>query len=532
MGKAYFPRCKTMRPGYNFLAVGERKHIGRKVPPASSPFCSTTPNTFHLTKLPVHSSPAFKGSATNAILLYQKINQPAKFLKMNQTIKPGTKILFANFPADGHFNPLTGLAVHLKNLGCDVRWYTSKKYQPKVERLGIPFYGLKTALDFAVHPDIDVVFPERKNHKSQVAKLKYDMVHAFILRSPEYYDDILGIYEHFDFELMVADITFGGIPFVKELMKIPVIGVDVFPLPETSKDLPPAGLGLTPSHTFFGRIKQNVLRFIADKVLFAKPTKVMAEMLAEYGMSSEGSNIFDIMVKKSTLVVQSGTPGFEYKRSDMSKHVHFIGPLLPYKTNNEDDQWYDAKLDKYDKIILLTQGTVEKDGDKLLTPTLEAFKDSDALVVVTTGGSGTADLRARYPQENIIIEDFIPFDQVMPYADVYITNGGYGGVLLSIQNELPMVVAGVHEGKNEINARIGYFELGINLRTEQPSPAQLRNAVNEILSNNSYRENVKKLSQEFSAYDPEVLFEKHVQSLLSGKQTSGSSWRQVEDLIF
>jgi UDP:flavonoid glycosyltransferase YjiC (YdhE family) len=48
----------------------------------------------------------------------------------------------------------------------------------------------------------------------------------------------------------------------------------------------------------------------------------------------------------------------------------------------------------------------------------------------------------------------------MPYADVYVTNGGYGGTLLSIQNQLPMVVAGVHEGKNEINARVGYFQTG------------------------------------------------------------------------
>jgi hypothetical protein len=29
-----------------------------------------------------------------------------------------------------------------------------------------------------------------------------------------------------------------------------------------------------------------------------------------------------------------------------------------------------------------------------------------------------------------------------------------GGVLLGIQNKLPMVVAGVHEGKNEINTRM------------------------------------------------------------------------------
>ena len=97
---------------------------------------------------------------------------------------------------------------------------------------------------------------------------------------------------------------------------------------------------------------------------------------------------------------------------------------------------------------------------------LEAFQNSDYLVIVTTGGSKTVELRQRFTADNFIIEDFIPFDEVMPYCDVYITNGGYGGVLLGIEHQLPMVVAGVHEGKNEIAARVGYFKLGINLNTE------------------------------------------------------------------
>jgi MGT family glycosyltransferase len=429
------------------------------------------------------------------------------------TIQPGTKVLFANVPADGHFNPLTGLAVHLKKAGCDVRWYTAKKYKAKVERLGIPFYNLKKAFDISASTDLDELFPERKKYKNQVAKLKFDMINVFILRSPEYYSDIQEIYRQFEFEVLIADITFGGIPFVKEKMNIPVIAVSVVPLPETSKDLPPSGLGLTPSSTLPGKIKQRLLHFIADTVLFAKPTKVMRELLAEHGIDAGNANIFDILIRKSNLVLQSGTPGFEYSRTDMSKHVHFAGPLLPYSKHSQE-RWYHEKLRRYDKVLLVTQGTIERDTDKLLIPTLEAFKNSDCLVIVTTGRSQTEELRKKYPQENIIIEDFIPFDDVMPYADVYITNGGYGGVLLSIQNQLPMVVAGVHEGKNEINARVGYFKLGINLRTEKPSVLQLRKAVEEILSNDSYAQNVKQLSEEFMKYNAGEICQAHVHSLV------------------
>jgi UDP:flavonoid glycosyltransferase YjiC (YdhE family) len=89
----------------------------------------------------------------------------------------------------------------------------------------------------------------------------------------------------------------------------------------------------------------------------------------------------------------------------------------------------------------------------------------------------------------------------MPYTDVYITNGGYGGIMLGIKNELPLVVAGVHEGKNEICARVGYFKLGVNLKTEKPSPSQLKKAVEEVFANNSYKKNVSRLAKEFAEYN-------------------------------
>jgi hypothetical protein len=314
---------------------------------------------------------------------------------------------------------------------------------------------------------------------------------------------------------MIADCTFSAIPFVKEKMKIPVVSIGIIPLSETSKDLPPAGLGMTPSGSFFGKRKQDVLRFVADEVLFKKPNEVMRKILEDNGIAAEGSNLFDVLIRKSSLLLQSGTPGFEYKRSDLGKNIRFIGPLLPYKTKKKRKKWFSEKLIQYEKVVLVTQGTVETDASKIIVPTIEAFKDTNVLVVVTTGGSGTEVLRKKYPWENVIIEDFIPFADIMPYSDAYITNGGYGGVMLAIENELPMVVAGIHEGKNEINARVGYFNLGINLRTETPTPLQIRNSVTKLLTDLTYRRNVKRLHKEFSYYKPNELVALYVDKILA-----------------
>ena len=89
----------------------------------------------------------------------------------------------------------------------------------------------------------------------------------------------------------------------------------------------------------------------------------------------------------------------------------------------------------------------------------------------------------------------------MPQTDLYITNGGYVGTLLAIEHALPMVAAGINEGKNEICARIGYFRLGIDLKTERPGAAQIKQAYNKVLADPLYKQAVENLRDEFRSYD-------------------------------
>lgn len=439
----------------------------------------------------------------------------------------GKKILFGNFPADGHFNPLTGLAIYLTNMGAEVRWYSSISYSKKIRALGLHHYPFKRALEVS-DGEFDKVFPERGKIKSQLGKLKFDIVHAFIKRGPEYYGDIKEIYREFKFDILIADCAFTGISFVRELMNIPVIAIGVLPLSTTSKDLPPGGLGMTPSYSFAGKIRQAILRKISEVIIFGKPNRLLWKMYDEFNIPHNNESLFDMLTVKADYLLQSGAPGFEYQRTDMPRHIRFMGPLLPVSTSKQTEQWYDERLSKFSKIVLVTQGTVEKDINKLLVPAIEAFKQTDTLLIVTTGGSGTQQLNAKYSYDNIIIRDFIPFADIMPYADVYITNGGYGGVMLGIENGLPLVVAGVHEGKNEICARVGYFKLGINLKTEKPSAEQLKNAVEKVLTDTIYKANVSKLADEFSRYDTEQLVIKYTTALI--RRSARKRYRPIQPL--
>jgi MGT family glycosyltransferase len=427
------------------------------------------------------------------------------------------KILFATIALDGHFNPLTGLAKHLQETGYDVRWYTGSTFSGKLAALGIPHYPFRKALE-VTQENMDEVFPRRKTLKSQVARMKFDLKNYFVLRTPEFFADIEDLYHAFPFDLIVTDCCFPASIVVKEKLGVPLVNVGIIPLMETSRDLAPAGLAMLPAKSFWGRRKQDLLRWVAQNLLFREAGKVYNGILRDLGVTPAPGIFFNALIRRADVFLQSGTPGFEYGRTDVSPNVRFVGPLLPYRAAGSARPLpFAEKLKTYRKVILVTQGTVERDPEKILVPTLEAFKDTDTLVVATTGGSGTHQLRERFPHANLVIEDFVDFNAIMPHAQAYVTNAGFGGVLMSIGHRLPMVAAGVHEGKNEIAARIGYFNLGVNLKTETPTPAQIREGVAEVLRNPAYRQHVAVLADEFCQYQPQQLCAQYVAQLLAAR---------------
>ncbi|HET6722259.1 MAG TPA: glycosyltransferase, partial [Chitinophagaceae bacterium] len=350
------------------------------------------------------------------------------------------RILFANVPADGHFNPMTGIAMELKSRGHDVRWYTSKMFGEKLKKLGIPHYPFKKALEVNQF-NINDVFPERKKLKAGVPQLKFDIKNFFVYRAPEYFEDISEIKQEFAFDVFVCDATFTAGQLVRNKLNVPGVGVGISPVMSTSNDLPPYGLGLTPGHSFISRIKQKFLRVVAKNFLFKESIAEYNKILKRYSLPAENVILFDIPVLRSDIFLQSGTHGFEYERTDMPAKLKFVGPLHAYKKGEQIDPiargvnypWQD-KLNKYKKNILISQGTFEPDHSKLIVPALEALKSEDYLLIVATGHHHTESLRKKYQQDNIIIEDFIDFGFIMPRTDLYITNGGYGGTLIAIDH--------------------------------------------------------------------------------------------------
>ena len=432
------------------------------------------------------------------------------------------KILFASMPFDGHFNPLTGVAMHLKAAGHDVRWYAGPRYAAKLERLGIPHYPFRRATE--INPDnIGELFPERASLHGP-ALIRFEGKQVFVSNTENFFQDVREIDASFPFDALFCDAAFYAMKLIKEKLGKRVCAFGVAPSMETSKDVPPNFAGLKPAKTAIGRLIHQGMRAMMERMVMSEMKGIYNGMLANHGVAPIDGSLFDISYRSPDVLFQSGVPGFAYPRRDANPKVKFVGALLPYKAAIATAFSQPKMLDKYKPVILISQGTVEKDPSKLIVPALEALKDTGALLLVATGYSKTEELRKFYPQDNILIEDFIDFDFILDHTDLFICNGGYGSVLLSLSKGVPLLTAGIREGKNDVNAHVAYFGVGIDLHTERPRPGDIRRAAERILSEPQWRQNVARLCAELNSYHPNELIDAY---LANGKFLSTGQVKKV-----
>jgi UDP:flavonoid glycosyltransferase YjiC (YdhE family) len=120
--------------------------------------------------------------------------------------------------------------------------------------------------------------------------------------------------------------------------------------------------------------------------------------------------------------------------------------------------------------------------------------------VATTGGRPVEAIPAVAPS-NARLETYLPFEWLLPRVDVLVTNGGYGSVNQAMSFGIPLVTAGMTEDKADVNARVAWSGVGINLATNEPTPEAIRDAVRTVLDRPAYRMRASRMADEFADID-------------------------------
>jgi UDP:flavonoid glycosyltransferase YjiC (YdhE family) len=191
----------------------------------------------------------------------------------------------------------------------------------------------------------------------------------------------------------------------------------------------------------------------------------------------------------------------------------------------ERPQWWDnvvANAGQKD-IIALSQGTMNIDYKELILPAMEGLRDRPNTVVIVVLGIKGASLPAgtNIP-ENCFVGDYIPYTELFKHASIFVTNGGYGGVNLSLSHGVPIVIGGIDGDKPLTSARLEWAGCGFNLKTGTPTPEQVRHAVDIVQSDPKYRKRALEMQEEAKTYDPLSTIVEEINAMAEGKHADGT----------
>lgn len=407
------------------------------------------------------------------------------------------KILVASTPLLGHVSPMLAVAAALKQNGHDVVFLTGEAFRHRVTEQGIAFASLQGYANYDWQNLNVLLTPE----EAVAQGLEGHIVHLkrlFADAIPDQYRSLEDAIHRHNAELVVVDVLYMGVLplLLRRGSRPPVISCGVIaPMWRDAGFSPSRGAGNSP---------EAQARNIADGLQFdaaVRPgTIYIDQVLESLGVAVPGGfRMFDTMYRLPDKLLQFTTKEFEYPLVESRDNLLFVGPILSSPAQERQTPKWLRELDASKPLVLVTQGTLANTNfDQLVNPVITALAGEPVTVVATAGGGDAGRiLRA----SNAIVESYIPYDLVLPRASVLVTNGGYNGVQQALAFGVPVVSAGATEDKPYVSARVAWSGAGIDLKTGNPTPEQVRLAVQQVLQAPHFRQRALTLSESIRATD-------------------------------
>ncbi|TVY46520.1 UDP-glucosyltransferase B1 [Lachnellula occidentalis] len=430
-------------------------------------------------------------------------------------------ILMGATPIYGHTMPLRAIARGLIERGFDITFVTGSHFRESIEAIGARFHPHSGYADIS-EATVNTRFPGRVALAGEELGA-YDNEHIFVRAMSSQYESIqLALKDLKEREpewkvvLMVENGCLGIIPSILGAPGIQPdahITIGVLPLQLSSIDTAPFGTCIPPDSSPSGR-ERNAILNQKNRNDSQELHNIFLSLLASTGARTTDHLYTDAAVVLPDRYIEMCIPEIEYPRSDLPSTVHFAGGL-PHGSRDPaqsfPDFWHEliANKDvkksgngKGKKVVAVSQGTFSNSPTQLLLPTINALAKHDDVIVVAALGARNATLPPSVSVPgNVRVADFIPFDELLPYCDVFVTNGGYGAVQHAIANGVPMVVAGNTEEKPENACRVAWAGIGVNLKTGTPSEEALEEAVVTILGDGSFKQKIEGMKRKMEECD-------------------------------
>ena len=187
---------------------------------------------------------------------------------------------------------------------------------------------------------------------------------------------------------------------------------------------------------------------------------------------------------------------FDFPRKELPPHFHYTGPYFSSGSRQSVEFPFEKLTGQ--PLIYASMGTLQ---NKLLTvfaDIAEACADFDAQLVISLGGaSKPEDLPPL--KGNPLVVAYAPQLEIIPKAAMMITHAGMNTAMECLTNGVPMVAIPVTNDQPGVAARITWTGCGETIPVKKLNVANLKNAIQKVLTNPSYKENAVRLQKAIAA---------------------------------
>ena len=412
------------------------------------------------------------------------------------------KILIASTPATGHLDPLLAIGRILMAEGHEVAGLSANAMRPRIEEMGAEFHPFPAGADFDLRR-IPFEAAAAKHLAPAPEQLLARRERVFVAPVAAQHEGLQQALREFPADVVIGDdMFFGELPMLlgPRSRRPPVVLCGVSILHWRRPDRAPIFAGLPPATTTAQLQQYAAIAEEHDRIIHRPLALSFNRIAGALGVGPLTMPLFESVIALADAYLQPTVPSFEFPR-DIPPRVHFIG-ALPIVPNRAPLPSWAHELDGGRKVVLVTQGTLANhDFGLLVVPTLAALaKEPDLLVVVTTGGRPVEDIPGPIPG-NARLASYLPFEWILPKTDLLVTNGGYGSVNQAMSYGIPLVTAGLTQDKADVNARVAWSGVGIDLAVNQPTSEALRQAVRSVLDTPRYNARAAAMADEFDGID-------------------------------
>jgi len=380
-----------------------------------------------------------------------------------------SKVLFLSIPAHGHINPTLGLVNELVKQGEEITYFCSEEFKEKIEKTGAKFKSYRVELS---------LFKRKHNTSSDMGPDKLlDYINETLKSSDKIIKDILNQIKgkKFDYIMYTAMFPFGNI--VAQILKIP--SVSSFAVFATPKELRSQHKEL---------MNENLMK---NHPVIETYKEVSRQLKEEFNVEMS-HNIFDLFFNKGDINIAYTSKYFVAHPEYYDDSFKFIGPPIYDRKENLDFPF--EKLEGK-KVVYISLGTVFNNTDSNLYDVFfKTFGNTDEVVVMA---AYNVDLSEFDIPNNFIVKNYVPQSEVLKYTDVAITHAGMNSTSDLLYNNVPFVAIPIGADQPYMAKRAEELGATISLDKDNINPEILRESVEKVLTNPSYLENMRKISDSF-----------------------------------